>query len=466
MFFAGRMKSDKIKLIKAIKTINVTLNDSDEICRQVENKICVKNAVTLLSFNRSNFSKFFMIPLRVIECCFPTIADSSSFLELDPILVKKILLSSELHVDSELQVITAADAWMNHNLLEREKHAEDLVKKFRLHLLTDVALTEISGKVSWLGEALEENPMQERQLVLNNFRATTRHCSHNYFNIIVSGGEDYITRKVAKNVHIVDANSLYIVKKLPKMRERRSYSQMFCIKGEVYAFGGDDGSSKSTTVENYSRSTNAWKVVADINDFRSGFCACSFVDSIYVFGGYLRGNVHTCVKLNTATCTWKKIAELHEAKRYASCAVFEGRIVVTGGLSHQVLRSVHAYDYVDDSWSVMPNMIKGRCHHKSVAVKNKLYVIGGCLTPNCEVFDSTSNTFVLLKEPNDSLARMLMKLGEISFEAFSNGGELIVFTNDKHVLVYDIESDKWRGKSCQATNRIEYFSCAKVSKFF
>ena len=59
-----------------------------------------------------------------------------------------------------------------------------------------------------------------------------------------------------------------------------------------------------------------------------------------------------------------------------------------------------------------------------------------------------------------------MKLGDISFEAFSNGGELIVFTNHKYVLVYDIENDKWRGKSCQATHRIEYFSCAKVSRFF
>ena len=95
---------------------------------------------------------------------------------------------------------------------------------------------------------------------------------------------------------------------------------------------------------------------------------------------------------------------MHEAKQVASCAVFGGRVVVSGGYNDQMLRSVHAYDHLDDSWSVMPNMIERRCRHNSVAVKNKLYAIGGSLSPNCEVFDSTSNKFVLQSPWRDFLS--------------------------------------------------------------
>ena len=107
-------------------------------------------------------------------------------------------------------------------------------------------------------------------------------------------------------------------------------------------------------------------------------------------------------------------------------------------------------------------MIERRCRHKSVVVKNKLYAIGGYLSPNCEVFDSTSNKFVMLNQPTESLARLLIKPGEL----VSIGGELNAFTNKRHVSIYDVKSDKWKGKSCQATQRIMSFSCAKVSRFF
>ena len=101
----------------------------------------------------------------------------------------------------------------------------------------------------------------------------------------------------------------------------------------------------------YSGLTNTWRFVADINDNRLAFCACSIIDSVYVFGGCLKGNVNSCIKLNTTTCTWIEIAEMHETKQVASCAVFGGRVVVSGGYNDQMLRSVHAYDHLIRSQS-------------------------------------------------------------------------------------------------------------------
>ena len=82
-------------------------------------------------------------------------------------------------------------------------------------------------------------------------------------------------------------------------------------------------------------------------------------------------------------------------------SVFEGRVVVSGGSNSDeiILNTVEAFDHVGDTWEKMPNMINGRFGHKSIAVKNKLFVVGGIDTNDCEVFDSTTNKFTVLKQP-------------------------------------------------------------------
>ena len=53
--------------------------------------------------------------MSLIERCFPMIVDSDNFLELDFIFIKKILSSSELNINSELQVFNASDSWLSHD---------------------------------------------------------------------------------------------------------------------------------------------------------------------------------------------------------------------------------------------------------------------------------------------------------------------------------------------------------------
>ena len=82
----------------------------------------------------------------------------------------------------------------------------------------------------------------------------------------------------------------------------------------------------------------------------------------------------------------------------------------------------------------MPNMIEGRFGHSLVVVKNKLFVIGGATTyGTCEVFESISNNFVLLK----SL---------ISFDrnnAFSIGTKIYILqANNSFIVTYDVDKDK------------------------
>ena len=100
----------------------------------------------------------------------------------------------------------------------------------------------------------------------------------------------------------------------------------------------------------------------------------------------------------------------------------------------------------------MPNMIEGRYKHKSVAVKNKLFVIGG-LYRKCEVFDSTTEKFTLLKQPMSNDWYGLSQVITI-------GSKL--FCLKSNINIYDLENDEWSEKPCEATKNIELFSCARI----
>ena len=51
---------------------------------------------------------------------------------------------------------------------------------------------------------------------------------------------------------------------------------------------------------------------------------------------------------------------MNEPRCNFSSAVFEGKIVVSGGFNNETLNTVESYDHVAKSWTNMPNMVLGR----------------------------------------------------------------------------------------------------------
>ena len=96
----------------------------------LEDKVTVLNSIPCFSF-----SQFFRLQqlseksLRIIERWFTTVADTDNFLELDFPLVAAVLNSSELLIDSELQVFDVMNAWLDHKRIERSKYAKYLLKR-------------------------------------------------------------------------------------------------------------------------------------------------------------------------------------------------------------------------------------------------------------------------------------------------------------------------------------------------
>ena len=149
---------------------------------------------------------------------------------------------------------------------------------------------------------------------------------------------------------------------------------------------------------------------------------------------------------------------MNNARTLLACSVFEGRIVVSGGYHNDSLNTVEAYDHVGDTWENMPNMTNGRFRHKSVAVKNKLFVIGGLSTNNFEVFDSNSNKFTFLKHPSRAYEFELYD----PFKVITVGSKIFIFQSNSEVKTYDFENDEWSVKVCEATKDLMFFSCVKI----
>ena len=179
------------------------------------------------------------------------------------------------------------------------------------------------------------------------------------------------------------------------------------------------------------------------------------MDKLYVTGGLdkFADDTRHCVSFDLKTTERTILKEMETARSYHSCVVFAGKIVVTGGLGwFETGGSVEAYDYFENKWSYMPDLIEGRESHGSLAMGDKLYVIGGAYAQSCEVFNYISNKFTLFKpmlgEYND--------LNVYKYSFFRIKDKIIVKydTEDKeedNVYIYDTKEDRWSSTS------VDYF---------
>ena len=460
------VEEDKIVLSMKINKVFLDEVEENKTYCFITPKVTINNC--LVNYYLSNIFKVPRLSeelLCLIERCFSAVAESSNFLYLNFILVSKILASSGLNIDSELQVFIAADSWLCHNITERRKYARTIFSKVRLTLLSAPALKLVLEKVSSFSindeyfRNTKAKMSNRNQLNSTNCNIKRRHCNQTDFDIVVSGGYNYYDD--LNEVKHLRANNLSESSSLSRMNEGRSNFGAFCIKGELYVFGGVVSHRRVvTSVEKYSPATNTWERICDMYDDRKHFYACSFMNNVYVIGGLIMSSGSAaCASFCTKKLQWKKICEMSESRIEASAAVFEGRIVVSGGYNDGGrTNTVEAYDHVADGWTYMPNMIKGRSYHKSVAVKNKLFVFGGRFENDYEVFDLFTNKFTWLKAYFEDFGNHFSEpdgVIEISSKIF-------VFCHSGSVYIYDVENDEYLKRTCEATKSLSYFSITKL----
>ena len=147
------------------------------------------------------------------------IIETPNFLELDYIHLSRILASSGLLITSELEVVNAANVWLNHNTEEREGFAKDVLLKVRFSLLSDDAIRQLLRESPTLSEndkcvkLLNEFLDGKNNCFPNKSSVyyTNRYCNQKLFNTLVCGGHDHLLRKPVRNVnrfHLTNFNTL------------------------------------------------------------------------------------------------------------------------------------------------------------------------------------------------------------------------------------------------------------------
>ena len=104
----------------------------------------------------------------------------------------------------------------------------------------------------------------------------------------------------------IEAGNFASVNILPCMIEARARSVIACVKDEVYVFDGGKDS-----VEKYSLTTKTWKYLScKIDHPNLDFQVCSFMDSVYLIGGFSKGGyaANECTEFNTKTRRCREIA--------------------------------------------------------------------------------------------------------------------------------------------------------------
>ena len=275
-----------------------------------------------------------------IQRCFVMVSETCGFLDLDFALVKKIFATSSLHITSELQMLQAADLWIDYNRKDRMKHAKEVLLKVRLPLLSQRALNDaLSDSLSLklneecvkLVQLFSQNKESFLQNSLNN---TARYCNQNSFYITLLGEDEDDDGSLTTGITQIDGRDFKTTTSSTQMQVNRHLHVAVFVKNEVYVFGSENkergsGISRFTTVEKYSPSTNTWQRVGSYRmDMVSELlCACEFMGNIYFIGGCIPNSF---LEFDTKNHVWKERADTGETRSCSACAVYRGNVVVSG----------------------------------------------------------------------------------------------------------------------------------------
>ena len=201
-----------------------------------------------------------------------------------------------------------------------------------------------------------------------------RFCDQNEFDIIINhdDGEnkDATNSKIQIETTYVKCNIFLI-----PLTANHCFAKTAAIGSDMFVLNGSDKKVRKTCCV-YVRSRSTWKNLKPMPDSRKYFSVCSFINSIYIISGYLDecGCVKGCFKYDTNHNKWTKIADLKIDRSRSTCAVFEGKIVATGGFRYNgITKSAESYDHHENKWSHFPDMIGWRDKHSSFSMGNKFF---------------------------------------------------------------------------------------------
>ena len=168
------------------------------------------------------------------------------------------------------------------------------------HLLNDSKITKVDSCVKFLHKIIDCKEKTTFKTLGNNHES--RYCNQKYFKLLVLGGYSIEKSMIYSNVSCINLNKVGDVEAYLLMKIKRLLAKVVFLKGDIYVFDGwndNDGCIKS--VEKYLINSKTWSQVAEMADDRNSYCACAFIDKVYVIGGRKeRDKTNSCLHFDTS----------------------------------------------------------------------------------------------------------------------------------------------------------------------
>ncbi|MDC1309876.1 hypothetical protein N8X69_02625 [Opitutales bacterium] len=149
----------------------------------------------------------------------------------------------------------------------------------------------------------------------------------------------------------------------------------FSPDGKIFALGGHESPSTSyNLVESYDPLSNTWTTKQPLTEVTFGQASTYYENKIYVLGGY---NLSKVEVYDPQSNQWSVETPLPVETRYGSAVSMGSKIYFGGGRqSNTILNTFYSYSS-SGNWIQKANMNLPRAGHRSLAYKNRIWIIGG-----------------------------------------------------------------------------------------
>ncbi|XP_066304104.1 kelch repeat and BTB domain-containing protein 8-like isoform X2 [Branchiostoma lanceolatum] len=331
---------------------------------------------------------------RYIASRFSQMVLQPSFLQLPLPLLQSLLNRDDLMTNFEYDIVQGALRWIDFDK-ERLRHFPVFCSSFRRSFISEKLRMELESKYSTTDYKLVYSDSTVKRLgqtrtrmqifVTDNYIAPCYDPSSrklykmklpegvsNFSITVTRDDEIYLaghTKGFRNGLRIDTQKAFYQYNHLLNTWESRSQMisprnscALVCLKGFIYAIGGDS----ENTAERYDPSCDEWTSIAPLPSAAMlSPCAVPLDDSIYVIKG------KSCYCFSTTEDTWRIVADtlptpLHEqVVEYAGC-IYR----VCGG---HVASSVQIYSPEDGIWKSTGNCKSFPCDYAMLTVYKRPY---------------------------------------------------------------------------------------------
>eukprot|EP00058_Branchiostoma_floridae_P009465 XP_002594953.1 hypothetical protein BRAFLDRAFT_103714 [Branchiostoma floridae] len=317
-------------------------------------------------------------------------AATEDFLHLPVHLLQSYISDEGLMTKKEERILEVVMLWARHDLKERQKHLEELLKCVHFSRMDPGYLQNIVKEDKVLAGVV--NAM----MTIQPTHAEPRQIHQNEIFVLggVTGIEETLHNEVCRlelDGHCVDTNPL------PKPFKDSSGMAACVFGNDVVVTGGKKSMRQAWR---YISSTNTWMKLANLGRGRYDHGMAILGDKLYVVGGTMNGRAGTRPWTSFPECrihdvevyekkrnnrsNWKLTEPLPLAVSNFGITACHGKLYVFGGVTNNEDATNHVQHYDPTSthkmWSLETGWVSSRVSHLSACtVDSKIYLVGGPL---------------------------------------------------------------------------------------